>query len=91
MGECPYSQARPHPPLYKWHFEMVPIEKIVGQDIWNVECEDLKKDIIKNGLKCPLQLLPNGDGTYRIDDGVHRIKALRELGWKFIPAMIFDD
>ena len=69
---------------------MVPIEKIMNQFTLNVDCEELKKDIVKNGLKQPLQLLSNPDGTYRIDDGVHRIKALRELGWKLIPAMIFD-
>lgn len=86
-----YNNVRPHPPLYKWHEEMVPIEKITDQFICNVECEELKKDIQKNGLKQRLQLLRNNNGTYRIDDGVHRIKALRELGWKLIPAMVFDE
>ena len=89
--ECPYTEARPHPAPYKWHYAMVPIEKIINQFVLNVDCEKLKKDIEENGLKQPLQLLPNPDGTYRIDDGVHRIKALRELGWKWIPAMIFDE
>jgi ParB-like chromosome segregation protein Spo0J len=81
----------PHPPLFKWHFELIPIEKITNQDIWNVDCEKLKEDIRKNGLKEPLWVTSNNDGTYRLVEGIHRIKALRELGWKLVPAMVFDE
>jgi ParB-like chromosome segregation protein Spo0J len=81
----------PHPSRYKWHFEMVPIEKIFDPHVLNVDIESLKIDILKNGLKQPIQLISKGDGTYKLDDGVHRLKALKELGWKEIPAMIFDE
>lgn len=81
----------PHPPLFKWHSENIPIEKITNQNILNVDCESLKQDISKNGLKERLWVAPNGDGTYKLVEGVHRIKALRELGWKEIPCMVFDE
>jgi ParB-like chromosome segregation protein Spo0J len=81
----------PHPPLFKWHSENIPIEKITNQNILNVDCESLKQDILKNGLKESLWVVPNGDGTYKLVEGVHRIKALRELGWKKIPCMVFDE
>jgi ParB-like chromosome segregation protein Spo0J len=83
----------PHPPFYKWHFEMVPIEKIVEhiKEKWDPErVAELVKDISKSGLKQPLQLYLNSDGTYEIDDGNHRLKALKQLGWKEIPCMVFD-
>lgn len=81
----------PHPPLFKWHQEDIPIEKITNQIVLNVDCEQLKQNISKNGLKERLWVVPNGNGTYRLVEGVHRIKALRELGWKIIPCMIFDE
>lgn len=72
---------------------MVPIEKIVEhiKEKWDPErVADLIKDIQKNGLTQPLQLISNGDDTYEIDDGNHRLKALKQLGWKKVPAMVFD-
>ena len=78
------------PPPFKWHPELVPIEKITNQYTGGIDCELLKENIRKNGLKDRLWVVPNGDGTYRLVEGNHRIKALRELGWKEIPVMVFD-
>lgn len=80
----------PHPLPFEWHPEDIPIEKIINQYVLNIDCEPLKQDISKNGLKERLWVAPNGDGTYRLVEGIHRIKALRELGWKIIPVMVFD-
>jgi ParB-like chromosome segregation protein Spo0J len=88
MGDYKTRQ-RPRPTSYRWHFEIVPIGKIMG-NVANVDCKQLKKDIQKNGLKQNLILRIADNGMYGIVDGVHRIKALRELGWKEIPAMVFD-
>lgn len=79
-----------HPPSFIWHPETIPIEKITNQFVLNVDCESLKENIRVNGLKERLWVIPNGDGTYKLVEGVHRIKALRELGWKEIPVMVFD-
>ena len=81
----------PHPPLYKWHFEMVPVEKIIDTDIDGLTYIDsLVEDIRKNGLKEPLQVHKVGD-LYKVEDGNHRQRALKILGWKEIPCMVFDE
>jgi len=82
-----------HPPYYQWHFEIIHIEDIVERikEEWDPErVAELVKSISENGLKQPLQVYPAGNGTYEIDDGNHRLKALKQLGWKEIPCMVFD-
>jgi ParB-like chromosome segregation protein Spo0J len=79
----------PHPPPYNCHFEMIPVERIIDPDIWNLDIEPLKKDILENGLKEPLYVRKDGN-LYRVVDGNHRQRVLRELGWKVIPCMVFD-
>jgi len=81
---------RPRPPFYKSHFEMVPIEKIIDPDIWNLDVEQLIKDIEQNGLKEPLYVSKVGD-LYKVVDGNHRQRALKKLSWKKIPCMVFDE
>lgn len=80
----------PHPPLYRWHFEMIPIEKIIDPDIWNLDVDPLVKDIEKNGLTEPLKVHKVGN-FYRVEDGNHRQRALKKLGWKEIPCMVFEE
>lgn len=82
--------AFPHPSFYKWHFEMIPVEKIIDPYIWNLDVDPLVKDIQKNGMKEPLQVRKVGD-FYSVVDGNHRQKALKILGWKIIPCMVFDE
>jgi ParB-like chromosome segregation protein Spo0J len=69
---------------------MVPIEKIIDPDIWNLDVEPLMKDIEKNGLKEPLYVSKAGD-LYKVVDGNHRQRVLKRLGWKKIPCMVFDE
>ena len=66
--------------------------------------EDLKKDIIENGIKNPLLFIYNG-GTIKLIEGYQRIKIASELGltevpvvaskvtkdWKFIDQQAFVD
>jgi ParB-like chromosome segregation protein Spo0J len=80
----------PHPPFYKSHFEMISIEKIIDPDIWNLDVEPLINDIKKNGLKEPLYVVKVGD-LYRVEDGNHRQRALKKLGWKIIPCIVLDE
>jgi ParB-like chromosome segregation protein Spo0J len=69
---------------------MIPIEKIIDPDIWNLDVDPLIKDIEKNGLKEPLQVHKVGD-FYKVEDGNHRQRALKKLGWKIVPCMVFDE
>ncbi len=48
----------------------------------------LKADIIKNGIQYPVELIDNGDGTFEINDGTHRIQIAKDLGIKEIPVKI---
>jgi len=48
----------------------------------------LKADIIKNGIKYPIELIDNGDGTFEINDGTHRIQIAKDLGIKELPVKI---
>jgi ParB/RepB/Spo0J family partition protein len=51
--------------------------------------DDLIEDIQKNGLKHRLQVrkFKDRDG-YEVIDGLHRLRALKRLGWKKIPVLI---
>lgn len=70
---------------------MVSIDKIFPKEIQNIDIDELAKDIQKNGLKNRLYLrIDINDGTYHVTDGCHRIMALRKLGWKEVPCMVFD-
>jgi ParB-like chromosome segregation protein Spo0J len=60
-------------------------EKIKAKALSKVEM--LKEDILKNGLKNPLIVFEE-NGMYQIKDGTHRIRALKELGWKEVPCII---
>lgn len=81
---------------------MIPIEKIVddfdfyygreglSEDVKTrakAKVERLMDDISKNGLKKPLIVFEE-KGVYQIIDGTHRIRALRNLGWKEVPCII---
>ncbi len=53
--------------------------------------KSLKTSIAKIGLAAPPYLVfSEADGCYRIVCGFLRIKAVTELGWTEVPAMIFD-
>lgn len=48
------------------------------------DIEALAQDIDKRGLLLPIRILPDGDIVF----GERRLKAIRLLGWKTIPALI---
>jgi ParB-like chromosome segregation protein Spo0J len=53
--------------------------------------EDMMKDIAKNGLKEPIGLhyrKIRNTNLYRVEDGVHRLRACKNLGWKEISCVI---
>jgi hypothetical protein len=52
--------------------------------------EELMEDILKNGLKTPLDIHKIGDNFYEVVEGIHRFRALKNLGWKKIPCNIVN-
>lgn len=49
--------------------------------------EELIIDIPKNGLKRRLFVHPEGN-LYGVTDGLHRLRALKALGWKEVPCTV---
>jgi len=52
--------------------------------------ERLKQEIVNSGFLEPIQVVPH-EGKYRILGGEHRHKAMMELGYTEIPAVILAD
>lgn len=48
---------------------------------------ELAEDILENGLQKPIYVR-EGDGRYVLQEGMHRVEALKMLGNKFIEAYI---
>lgn len=51
--------------------------------------QELMVDISKNDLENPIDV-HKIEGEYEIIEGVHRLEALRRLGWKEIPCNIIN-
>ena len=69
---------------------MVPISQIESKAPWNqFRYEDNKKKIGETG-KMPPAFLAFNDVTqkYDISDGIHRINAAKDLGYKYVPAVV---
>ncbi len=54
------------------------------------EFENLKKEIKKRGFLVPIIVRKLGENKYKLIDGEHRFKAVRELGYKEIPAIVLE-
>lgn len=67
----------------------VPIEKIKCSSVCFYVNPELREDIKKNGLKNPLIVVLNKDGSYQLLDGHHRLRICAELGYKTVPC-VFD-
>jgi ParB-like chromosome segregation protein Spo0J len=75
--------------------EQVSIEKIVVPE-WRVRkeakdrrsLEELKTSINTHGLMQPIEVAPREDGSYELIFGLRRLEAVKELGWKTIPAVV---
>jgi ParB-like chromosome segregation protein Spo0J len=52
--------------------------------------EELAGDISKNGLKKPPIVHKIGDDLYEVVEGVHRVRALKRLGFKEILCEVSD-
>lgn len=50
----------------------------------------LKEDIQKNGIKNPIELVQNSDGSYEIENGNHRLQIAQELGIKEVPVTLVE-
>ena len=48
---------------------------------------ELAEDILENGLQKPIYVR-KGDGRYVLQEGMHRVEALKLLGNKFVEAYI---
>jgi transcriptional regulator with XRE-family HTH domain len=74
----------------------IPTEKIVVPE-WRVRkeaekplssFEELKTSISTHGLMQPIEVAPREDGSYELIFGLRRFEAVKELGWKTIPAIV---
>jgi len=76
--------------------EEIEIEKIIIPEqraratFTDEQWQELKASIEKNGFNIPILVKDNGDGTYELIDGEHRIQIVKEMGWEKIPAVITD-
>ena len=74
----------------------IPIDKIIipkrrARATFTPEQEaELRASIEKHGFYIPILVSDNGDGTYTLIDGEHRIKIVKEMGWEKIPAVIVE-
>jgi len=50
--------------------------------------DELVKDISEHGLKTPITIHKIGNNFYEVVEGVHRLRALKQLGWKEVPCEI---
>lgn len=48
---------------------------------------ELAEDILENGLQKPIYVR-KGDGRYVLQEGMHRVEALKLLGNKFVESYI---
>jgi len=76
--------------------EEIPIDKIIipehrARATFSPEQEaELRASIQQHGFTVPILVADNGDGTYTLIDGEHRIRIARELGYEKVPAVITD-
>lgn len=76
-------------------YQMLNVSDIEFAD-WNPNEQDaqtfniLVDSIREDGFVEPVQVIPVGD-KFRVIGGEHRVKAVRTLGWKQIPAVILKE
>jgi ParB family transcriptional regulator, chromosome partitioning protein len=73
----------------------LPIEKIRAnpfqprKEFDEAALEELKNSIIENGVIQPVTVCRDGDG-YQLISGERRLRAVRQAGFKFIPAYVIE-
>lgn len=50
----------------------------------------LRENIKRNGIKSPIELVRNNDGSIAIENGNHRLQVARELGLKEVPIKFVE-
>jgi ParB-like chromosome segregation protein Spo0J len=84
-----------HPPLPKQYFKMIPIDELKEYPFLRYTEQEIKpliEDILKNGLKEPLQVHTHKNcKLFHITDGRHRVQVLKRLGWKEVPCMVTEE
>lgn len=53
--------------------------------------QSLVEDIRQNGIKVPIEFITRGDGSLRLQDGVHRLVSAVRLKLKTIPVIIINE
>ena len=49
------------------------------------QIEDLKNEIVKNGIKEPIKIIKKNNGKIKIEDGNHRLDIAQKIGLKKVP------
>jgi ParB family chromosome partitioning protein len=74
----------------------IPIDKIVPNpyqprvEFDSKTLDELKHSILNNGLIQPITVRRGSEGNYELISGERRLRACREIGYKTIPAYIFQ-
>jgi ParB-like chromosome segregation protein Spo0J len=76
--------------------KMIPIDQIIdtfdttyiGRKKAFEIVDELVEDIAKNGLKHRLFVHQLEGNLYGVTDGLHRLRALKRLGWKEVPCTV---
>lgn len=67
------------------------VENKDNSDVFNMrEIERLAKTIESEGFFGVIEVYKKDDGTYEISAGHRRLRAVKMLGWKTIPAIVTD-
>lgn len=64
-----------------------PVLEAVDEDYWRDDVEDLAK-AIDDGLEPPPVIVTHQDGQLRLEDGNHRVEALRRAGAEHAWAIV---
>lgn len=78
--------------------ERVPLDRILAdQDQPRQEVDEVELGLLRSSMGAlgrTVQLItvaPQDDGTWRLLSGERRVRAARELGWSWLPAIVVDD
>lgn len=75
LRELPVSSIRPNPFQPRTHFDPA-------------ELTDLTRSIESSGLLQPIVVRPAGHGAYELIAGERRWRAVQQLGWANVPAVL---
>src|SRR4249920_518526 len=75
LRELPVTAIRPNPFQPRTHFDAA-------------ELTDLARSIDASGLLQPIVVRSTAGGTYELIAGERRLRAVQQLGWASVPAVI---